>query len=713
MARRAGWRALHVMQRGGSTAVVLPAILAGILVADPLVGTGAAKAARPPQGAAATAILVGVVLPVNVKPGEVGSGSLVTDPDRYEDVPALRVIPLRLPLQAGASAHATLEDLSVVLDGYSQPADEALTFTVRDGATSLPIVIRRRSDPATLAAGEAPIEPSHGGGASPGRPDNTPAPSGYTTPPVCVAGGVQKIEGPLSGNSHETSIDVDGLPAQVVAETPRAVYWRLPDQASAGPHQLRLRQGRTEVSFQVCVLSLTMHANQSTLLRGQSTEFQATVSGPEQLPAATWDRAGVPSDLVNVPKLGQIASAFRVPKPGEQGKILFRIDNASRATVSIRPSHGETVVETLGRSDFLAGPHTFSGTIQSKVSGPFTIDGLVVAFFEPIPGHVTTAPVYTGPGPKPCDLLAGAIVHVEGNPQGGSGGLWLVPVKVTTPAGSRLIKIFINAERKPALKFCDWIRITTCHADATGVPYVDGYEPAEDPAKAPPAPPKPPEAPKPPEVSKPPVGGATEPSKCKDGDERNESEHETREFEFVDENSQITIQFYTDIDGALGAAKNMSQFWKAGAVVLKTLGKAVPGGGIVGVLTKYLDEGGSILDAVAVSILAKRARVVTIQIDVTTTIARVEWWTVEVCRGGTWVREKRCRVLPPRRGAYKNADTIRFADQLRWDIIADASKQQEFDPGKVDAWAKAFIKEQMALLAQNEADYKEFAKGCQ
>jgi hypothetical protein len=718
MTFRTGRRIVGAIRDSWAALLPLALILARITASDPLIGAGAAEAVRSPQSvkeASAATTLIGVVLPVDVRVGDVGSGSVVIDPQTYDDVPALKVIPLRVPHRPNASAQATLEGLIIELGGYAEPATEPLTFTVREGATSLPVVVRRADSPTPIAAATIPIPLSAGGGTA-ARPSEGPPPAEFTTPPVCVAGTVQKIEGPLSGNSHETSIRVAGQQATILAQTPRAVYWRLPDQIPTGPHQLTLQQDRTSVSFDVCVLKLAMHADRSTLAKGQSTRFTATASGPELMPADTWNHAGVPSDLVNMVKLGQIAPGFRAPKPGDRGTILFRIDNVSRGTVSIRPSDGETVVKALDRQNFLAGPYTFSGTIQAKVGGPFKIDSLVVAFLRPIPGRRTTTGAPIGPGPTALDLVTGSVVHVEGTPGGGS-GLWIVPVKVNTADGSRIVRVFFDGERAPALKFCDWIRITKAHADPGGAPHVDGFEKVEDPSKTNPPPAEPPAAPKdekPPEVVRPPAGGAPVQEGCKEGDVRpgSESPHEIKEFEFVDENSQLTIQLYTDIDGALGAAKNMAQFWKTGAVVFKTLGKAVPGGGIVGVLTKYLDEGGAILDAVALSGLANRAREVTIQVDVVTTVASVEWWTVEVCRGGTWVREKRCKVLSSRQGAYKKADTIRFVDQDRWGTIANDSKPQMLDPAKVEAWAKAFVKQQMELLGKIGADYAEFAKDC-
>jgi hypothetical protein len=52
----------------------------------------------------------------------------------------------------------------------------------------------------------------------------------------------------------------------------------------------------------------------------------------------------------------------------------------------MRPSKNESFLVNLSRKDFAKGPYTYTGTIHSKQSGGFVINGMVVAFFAPIPG---------------------------------------------------------------------------------------------------------------------------------------------------------------------------------------------------------------------------------------------------------------------------------------------------------------------------------------
>jgi len=328
----------------------------------------------------------------------------------------------------------------------------------------------------------------------------------------------------------------------------------------------------------------------------------------------------------------------------------------------------------------------------------------------------------SGPGVPPVvarvdsSMVANQVVHVESN-YGGTANNWVIEIK--TQDGKKGF-IHIRTEKKPDLQYCNWIKIGGAE-DSDGLTWVDSYEKTDPPKKT--EPPKPgdtkPVTP-PVEPAKPgPVGpvtgdpGAkTETLPCKEGDIRNKSDAEVKEFEFLDENSMVTIQFYTDVDGPLNAGKNMANFWKGGAKALKLLDKLTGGAASkspAGWLLKYLEQGGNVLDAVSTSTLANRAREVTVQIDATTTKVKVTKWTAEVCVKGVWVKKVFCEKAESK-GAVKQADTIKYTDQDRWAIIADESKPQMFDPKKAETWATAFVSEVVAGLKDDA--YKEFTKDC-
>ncbi|PYR57608.1 MAG: hypothetical protein DMF85_13185 [Acidobacteria bacterium] len=326
-----------------------------------------------------TATLVGVVLPSDARPGDTITGTVVTDPKPYRDIPALRVVETTVPLLRNPEGKATLEHLDLSLgDGFSQPADQPVTVTLPPQGTSLPIEIARDDESEPLFTQKVPIA------SPPASPAVAQARAPrYETPAVAVTGAVQVIRGPLSGDARAISIDVDAEPARMVAATPRAIFWQLPDHTAAGRHVVSLHDGGTTVTLPIVVLTLTMSADRLELMRGETTSFHATVSGPEALPESAW-KSGYAAELLTLPTVAARAPGFRPPSDRDGGEILLAIENGSRDTVTISPSKNEVVVLALDRGRFATGPYTFDGAIHSKRAGGFAVNSLVVPFVGPV-----------------------------------------------------------------------------------------------------------------------------------------------------------------------------------------------------------------------------------------------------------------------------------------------------------------------------------------
>jgi len=120
-------------------------------------------------------------------------------------------------------------------------------------------------------------------------------------PPICTDG-VQVCHGPFDGRAANTEITIEinhqPVPVRVITETPRESFCLLPDNPGAGTCRVVVHEGPVEVSFTTCFMNLSMSAVKLRLMKGESTEFSATVSGPEHWPAEVW-RPGAPcTDLV-------------------------------------------------------------------------------------------------------------------------------------------------------------------------------------------------------------------------------------------------------------------------------------------------------------------------------------------------------------------------------------------------------------------------------
>src|SRR5437867_6409491 len=130
---------------------------------------------------------------------------------------------------------------------------------------------------------------------------------------------------------------VDNQRANIVAETPRSAYFDLPANTPVGSHTLTVQDGQHRAQFQIVNMALIMKAEQLQLQKGQSTNYSATVQ-IGQVPDSAWQNGGVTPEVVNTANLAKLAPGFHVPNAGEPGAILLRIENASRDTVSVKPS---------------------------------------------------------------------------------------------------------------------------------------------------------------------------------------------------------------------------------------------------------------------------------------------------------------------------------------------------------------------------------------
>lgn len=332
--------------------------------------------------ATATTQLVGLVYDRDSRPGDQVTVSLTTDPKKYENIPALGVIEMKVPANSGATVQSTLQGLVIDLgDGRQQPASQPLTIQIAQNSPSVPVRVSQQGNSRPVAQSSMPITQ----GQSNITVANTGKPSDFTTPPLAQTMSV--IHGPLSGDGNATRIAVDNQRASVVTETPRSVYFDLPTNTPVGSHTLTLEDNGRNAQFPIVNMSLLMQADQLTLQRGQSTNYNATIR-LGQTPDSVWQSGGGASpELTNVSRIQALAPNFHIPQAGEPGVILLRIENASRDTVSIRPSQNEVVTRVLHKDDFQNNQFTVSGVIQSKKSGGFVLNGLAEAFFAPIPGQ--------------------------------------------------------------------------------------------------------------------------------------------------------------------------------------------------------------------------------------------------------------------------------------------------------------------------------------
>lgn len=311
--------------------------------------------------AARRAHLVGVVIPRDARPGDKISGSAVKDPEALNDVPALRVIPLE------TGADVALSELAIDLgDGRKQRADGPLVVMVPRDADKIPVSVEK--DGHTLA--EKQVTLSEGGAVSPSA--SRPA---YTMPSICPVDRVQAIRGPFAGDSTKTSIEVAHSHARILAESPRAAYFEIPDEVNPGTKQIKLREAGRTVSFEVDIVGIQLNADKLALHAGEDTNFTATVTGIK--PGTSHWRSSSPSDLFD---LAASPTAVAAPQTGAPGKIVLEIQNLSPEIVTMTDAAGGAVVKDLYPEDFADGTYTYHGYLHADQTGTFTLSAEAIPF---------------------------------------------------------------------------------------------------------------------------------------------------------------------------------------------------------------------------------------------------------------------------------------------------------------------------------------------
>lgn len=311
----------------------------------------------PPKPKKKSSIVIGFVTPSDARPNDHLVGRVVDNPKDYQNVPGLTVVETVALVPLDERSTPAWKEVVVDLgDGRQQPADGPVSCKVpSDGKMNVRI-------------GDGPAHEVVT------RPGSGTTPSTPQTPPACSPGAVDVVEGPFPGDGN-VSVDVGERPAEVIAQSPRAVFFKVPPETPLGANEVRVRQGKTEKKFHVAAVVMRMMADQTNLLRGQSTNFEVHVSGlggirDDQwrpgMSAALLDRASVPPQFLAA---------------GQPGRFVLILENASPQTVSIEG--GDKITLTIERDKVVNGEYVYHGKIHSKRTGGFDIKGTLLGLLAP------------------------------------------------------------------------------------------------------------------------------------------------------------------------------------------------------------------------------------------------------------------------------------------------------------------------------------------
>ncbi len=368
---------------------------------------------------------VGVIVPRDVITGETVSGSVVTNPNDYANIAGMRVAKGQLPGMPGATPANLLSNFSLrMADGAVLPADRPFRFTVEKDLAIRVFRTGGREDEGWSTRIPLLTE---------GAPPAFPLTMVFSMPPLNLAGALQRIHGPFSGDSNRTIISVNGVPVRLLAESPRGVYCLIPSDLPPGPADWTIHDQERTARIRTWVLALQMSADRLKLMKGESTAFHVFIKGVDTIPQEAWFGSGEVPEFVDPALIRTFLPAFNPPTPSQPGVLVLTLENMSTGTVIM--SGGDRLAFTFGYGQ---GKYEHHGTITAKRAGSFNIDGTLIPFLHDQPelasdhsmtvanDKVENPPVHT-PSPTPTPVSSTEKKKKEEDcPQRGRGCVALV-----------------------------------------------------------------------------------------------------------------------------------------------------------------------------------------------------------------------------------------------------------------------------------------------
>jgi hypothetical protein len=109
------------------------------------------------------------------------------------------------------------------------------------------------------------------------RPNTNTTPS-FVIPQLGQSGNPISITGPFDGDSSNTKVQVGGVSAKVIAESPRNVIIETPGTV-VGPSNITVNENGQQSTGNFRVLKIDLTAPKTSLLKGESTELHVEVQG--------------------------------------------------------------------------------------------------------------------------------------------------------------------------------------------------------------------------------------------------------------------------------------------------------------------------------------------------------------------------------------------------------------------------------------------------
>jgi hypothetical protein len=202
----------------------------------------------------------------------------------------------------------------------------------------------------------------------------------YAMSPVWSQGKLGALRGSFSGDPDDFHFTLGGRPITPIGGTPDVTYFMPPDGLTAGLNNFVIdTPGFPQTTLPIFYLTLTMSADATNLLKGQSTTYHLTLSGLNGLPGSAWSSSFFPSDLVSPSDYQGSAPGTAMPGTSRTGTVTLTITNESPGVISM-----QNVYKVLDAQSFApSGSFHFDGGVGAIANGGFSILGVATPFLQP------------------------------------------------------------------------------------------------------------------------------------------------------------------------------------------------------------------------------------------------------------------------------------------------------------------------------------------
>ncbi len=340
---------------------------------------------------------VGIVVPLQISPGERVSGIVTEDASKYDGIPDVSVTRLVVPFESAGEASRLSGWNFEAADEPPQPAEGPISFVAPRDASGVNVTLRQTGNPEHSVSKVLQFSPSSAGS----------RPASFQSPALCMKGQLCMVQGPFGGDSRETFAAFEQRLATIVAETPEAAYLSIPELTEPGSRPLFIAQGTKLVALPVVVGDFFIKNNGRELQAGQTLIVFPTLDGPSDIPDEMWRAGNYP--LTNLDQARKMVPGFQMPEGRDEnedkevretrtaqteqaanekgGEILLVIKNDTPEQISLRGSKNEALVFHLNDDSFQRGEFKYDLVVEAHKSGPVRVKGYVIPFLEPVAGQ--------------------------------------------------------------------------------------------------------------------------------------------------------------------------------------------------------------------------------------------------------------------------------------------------------------------------------------